>query len=71
MCTTSTAVFLNFIEDRFDLPRLSASDKRANSPEPDCFDFSQPPRKFVPIDAPYEKSYFENQANDERPPDTE
>ena len=42
---------LKFIEDRFGLARLAASDKRANSPEQDSFDFSQPPRKFVPIKA--------------------
>ncbi len=37
---------LRFIEDQFNLPRLSASDSRANSPEADCFDFNQKPRKF-------------------------
>jgi phospholipase C len=43
---------LKFIEDRFDLPRLSASDTRANSPAFDCFDFTQSPRKFQPIGKP-------------------
>ncbi|MFY9666222.1 MAG: alkaline phosphatase family protein [Candidatus Cybelea sp.] len=43
---------LKFIEDRFRLARLAASDRRANSPETDSFDFTQPPRKFVPIKAP-------------------
>jgi phospholipase C len=62
---------LKFIEDRFGLPRLSASDKRANSPDPDCFDFSQPPRKFVPIHAPHDATYFKNQPVDLRPPDTD
>ncbi len=37
---------LKFVEDRFDLPRLGASDARANSPAGDCFDFTQPPRAF-------------------------
>jgi len=39
---------LRFIEDCFGLPRLAASDSRANSPT-DAFDFSQPPRRFVPF----------------------
>src|SRR5580700_1593281 len=46
---------LKFTEDQFDLPRLNASDRRANSPAPpegDAFDFSQPPRKFAKIHAP-------------------
>jgi phospholipase C len=43
-----TGSILRFAEDRFGLPRLAASDARANSPT-DCFDFSQPPRAFVPI----------------------
>jgi phospholipase C len=43
---------LKFIEDRFDLPRLSAADTRANSPAFDCFDFTQSPRKFQPIGKP-------------------
>ncbi len=40
---------LKFIEDTFALPRLAASDKRANSPALDCFDFSQSPQKFTPF----------------------
>jgi phospholipase C len=43
---------LKFIEDRFGLARLAASDLRANSPAADCFDFSRPPRKFQPFGAP-------------------
>jgi phospholipase C len=43
---------LRFIEDRFGLARLAASDARANSPADDCFDFGQPPRKFVPFGKP-------------------
>jgi phospholipase C len=43
---------LKFIEDRFDLPRLAASDARANSPAGDCFDFTRPPRKFTPFGNP-------------------
>jgi phospholipase C len=40
---------LRFTEDQFGLQRLAASDRRASSPERDCFDFRQPPRKFTPI----------------------
>jgi len=43
---------LKFIEDRFNLPRLSASDARANSPAGDSFDFSRPPRRFQPFGKP-------------------
>jgi phospholipase C len=40
---------LRFIEDRFGLAQMAASDERATSPAADSFDFSQEPRKFVPI----------------------
>jgi phospholipase C len=40
---------LKFIEDRFGLARLSASDSRANSPAADCFDFAKPAREFQPF----------------------
>jgi phospholipase C len=62
---------LKFVEDRFGLARLAPSDARANSPAPDCFDFLQPPRKFVPINAPYGVSHFKDEPLDTRPPDTE
>jgi phospholipase C len=61
---------LKFIEDRFGLARLAQSDSRAKSPESDCFDFSQPPRQFVPIKSQYDGSYFLHQPLDFRPPDT-
>ncbi len=60
---------LKFVEDQFGLPRLAASDTRANSPETDCFDFSQPPRSFVPIPSRLKAADFENEAPDGRPPD--
>jgi phospholipase C len=43
---------LKFIEDRFGLTRLAASDTRANSPQADCFDFGQAPRAFHPFGKP-------------------
>jgi phospholipase C len=47
-----TASVLRFAEDTFALPSMSVADRRAISPAADCFDFSQRPRKFVPIPAP-------------------
>ncbi len=41
---------LKFIEDTFGLPRMSASDTRANSPAGDAFDFKHGPRKFKRFD---------------------
>jgi phospholipase C len=44
-----TASVLRFTEDIFGLRQMAAADRRATSPATDCFDFSQPPRRFVPI----------------------
>jgi phospholipase C len=44
-----TASVLRFTEDVFGLKQMAAADTRATSPAADCFDFSQPPRRFVPI----------------------
>jgi phospholipase C len=66
-----TASVMRFAEDLFGLSQLSAADKRATSPANDCFDFSQKPRKFVPIDAPYDATFFLRQPNDNRIPDEE
>jgi len=60
---------LKFIEDRFGLARLSASDTRANSPENYCFDWGAPPRQFQAIPAKYSKDYILDQPADLRPPD--
>jgi phospholipase C len=62
---------LKFTEDQFGLPRIAASDTRANSPEDDCFDFTQRPRKFVPISAPLSLKQILAQPPDRRIPDTE
>ena len=61
---------LKFVEDTFGLPRLAASDARANAPS-DAFNFKKAPRVFVPIQAPYDKAYFLNQPADLRMPDWE
>jgi phospholipase C len=44
-----TASVVRFIEDLFGLKRLAYADKYATSPAADCFDFTQKPRKFIPI----------------------
>jgi phospholipase C len=51
---------LKFIEDQFGLARLARSDTRANSPDADCFDFTQQPRRFKKITTKYPESYFIN-----------
>jgi hypothetical protein len=65
-----TASVLRFAEDLFGLDRLAAADTRAASPAKDCFDFSQAPRPFVKIKAPYGPGVFMHQAeNDHAAPD--
>ena len=62
---------LKFVEDVFGLPRLAASDARANSPAADCFKFARQPRIFQPIQASLKAEYFLHEAPDLRPPDTQ
>ena len=61
---------LKFVESLFGLPYLAASDKRANSLG-DCFNFSQPPRAFVPIQSSMNANDFEREPLDPRPPDND
>ncbi|HEY1656691.1 MAG TPA: alkaline phosphatase family protein [Candidatus Tumulicola sp.] len=61
---------LRFVEDTFGLPRLAASDARANSPA-DAFNFKTKPRPFVDIKASLNKSQILQQAPDHRIPDTQ
>jgi hypothetical protein len=51
--------------------QLAAADKRATSPAADCFDFTQAPRAFIPIQARKDRTFFLNQAADTRIPDDE
>ncbi|MFZ0031805.1 MAG: alkaline phosphatase family protein [Candidatus Cybelea sp.] len=60
---------LRFVEDVFGLGRLAASDKRANSPAKDAFDFSKPPRPFKAIPSEHRKDYFMHQLPDGHLPD--
>jgi phospholipase C len=66
-----TASVLTFAENLWGLPRLAAADKRATSPAADCFDFTQQPRTFVPIQAPKDARFFLHQRPDLRIPDYE
>ncbi|HEY1656648.1 MAG TPA: alkaline phosphatase family protein [Candidatus Tumulicola sp.] len=62
---------LRFVEDQFGLPRLADTDRRAISPAGDCFDFTQPPRKFAVIPARMKQHDFETEPTDWRIPDAE
>ena len=62
---------LKFIESQWGLARLSASDTRANSISPECFDFMKPARPFTKIPVGHDRAYFLAQPLDARPPDTE
>jgi len=53
------------------LARLAATDARANSPAGDCFNFSQAPRAFVPIQTKLRPTDFEREPLDSRPVDTQ
>ena len=64
-----TASVLRFGEDLFGLKQLTAADARATSPAGDCLDFTQKPRKFVPIEAPKSMDYFLTAPGDNRIPD--
>jgi phospholipase C len=61
---------LKFVEETFGLGSLGTTDVRADDLS-DCFDFTQPPTKFHPINAPFNASYFHTHAIDNRSPDTD
>jgi phospholipase C len=66
---------LKFIEETFNLPPVGKpadgyTDVRANSLT-DSFDFTQPPRKFVPIPSKYPASRFVKEPSSDEPVDTE
>jgi phospholipase C len=64
-----TASVLRFTEDLWGLDQMTDADRRAASPAKDCFDFSRPPRKFIPIKAPWGAQFFVTEPPDDRPPD--
>jgi phospholipase C len=53
-----TASVLRYIEDNFGLPPLATSDKRANDPVTDAFDYKQKPRAFKNIGSAKPSSYW-------------
>jgi phospholipase C len=59
---------LKFIEEAFNLPSLDTTDVRSDDLS-DCFDFSAPPKKFVPIPAPLSPKYFLDQPESTQPID--
>ncbi len=59
---------LKFVENTFHLGSLYTTDLRATSIA-DCFDFTQPPRKFVPIPAKLTQAYFEHEPISNEPVD--
>jgi phospholipase C len=62
---------VRFVEDNWGLARLGTTDVRAPDFVTDFFDFSQQPRKFVPIAAKYSRSFFLEQRPSNRPVDDE
>jgi phospholipase C len=48
---------LRFVEERYALPSLGYSDARSDDLT-DCFDFSQTPLPYHPVQAPYSQSYI-------------
>jgi phospholipase C len=64
------ASILKFVEEVWHLPSLQRADARANSIA-DVFDFSQSPRKFEKIRAPYPEEYFLRQKPSGLPVDTQ
>lgn len=62
---------LKFVESTFGLASLGTTDVRARNFAGDVFDFSKPPRKFVPISAKYSKAFFERQPPSNMPVDSE
>jgi phospholipase C len=61
---------VRFIEDRWHLGRLGTSDVRATSIA-DCFDFTHPPREFVPVPVTRSRRYFFNRPPSTKPIDTD
>jgi phospholipase C len=61
---------LKFTEKAFDLGSLGATDVRADDLS-DCFNFSQSPRKFVPIQSKFGPEYFLHQPIDHEIPDND
>ncbi|MGA8796778.1 MAG: alkaline phosphatase family protein [Candidatus Cybelea sp.] len=62
---------IKFVEENWRLPSLGTTDKTSASFVKDFFDFTQPPRKFVPIGSKYSRSFFLHQLPSNQPVDSE
>ncbi len=62
---------LRYVEDIWGLPQLAQSDKRANDPAADAFDYTLKPRAFRPIDTSRQPGGAFAQPADVRPVDPE
>ena len=61
---------IKFVEQTFGLGSLGTTDARSDNLA-DCFDFSQPPRKFHHIHAPFGPAYFMNRVSTDAIPDND
>ncbi len=66
-----TGSIVRFVEDNWDLGRLGTTDEDSADFVNDFFDFAQKPREYVPIQAPYSKTYLLKQPPSNEPVDTE
>ncbi|MBV9717702.1 MAG: hypothetical protein JOZ77_00080 [Candidatus Eremiobacteraeota bacterium] len=62
---------VRFVEDNWNLGSLGTTDVTSSDFVKDFFDFSQKPRKFVPIESPYSRSYFLRERPSNKPVDDE
>lgn len=62
---------IKFVEENWQLPSLGTTDKTSASFIKDFFDFTQQPRKFVPIGSKYSRSFFLHQPPSNQPVDSE
>jgi phospholipase C len=62
---------VRFVEDNWKLGRLGTSDVTSADFVDDFFDFTQSPRKFVPIRTEYSKSHFLHETPSNKPVDDE
>ena len=62
------ASILRFVEDNWRLGRIGGNDATAASIS-DCFDFSQSPRAFVPIQSDLKRAFFEHERPNNLPVD--
>ncbi len=62
---------VRFVEDNWDLGRLGTTDQHSADFVHDFFDFTQNPRKFVPVDSSYSRAYLLAQPPSNEPVDNE